>query len=131
MASNKVDSNENKEPAAVELPAKSRSGSASLMQGLFLIVLGLFFLANNFTNFYLDNWWALFILIPAVNNFSEAVRRLRKDGNLSRKVRGHFFWSIFFVMLSAAFLLNLDFGLFWPAFLIFAGLGVLLGAFKN
>ncbi len=118
-----------KEPEIINDEGKNRSRSGSLMPGFFLILLGLFFLANNLTGFYLDNWWALFILIPAINNFSEALRLFRRDGNLGRRSRGHFFWSIFFVMLSAAFLLNLDFGLFWPVFLIFAGLGVLFGAF--
>ena len=108
---------------------KRSAWAGSLLPGLFLILLGLFFLAKNLTGFDLDNWWALFILIPAVNNFTEAISAVRLDGKLSRSARGHFFWSFFFVLLSAAFILNLDFGIIWPAFLILAGFGVLLGAF--
>lgn len=106
----------------------AESWSSSLMPGLFLILLGAIFLANNLTDFRLENWWALFILFPAANNFADAVRTLRADGRLSRKARGQFFWSFFFVLLSAAFLLGFSIGQYWPVFLILAGIGVLLGA---
>ena len=59
---------------------RSSSWQGSLLPGLFLIGLGTFFLINNFTDFQLDNWWALFILIPAVSNFSEAIAAMRQDG---------------------------------------------------
>jgi hypothetical protein len=108
--------------------SSKRSYSGSLMPGLFLIVLGLVFLANNLTGFYLDNWWALFILFPAANNFNDAIRFMRRDGGVSRKARGQFFWSFFFVLLSAAFLLGISVGQYWPVFLILAGIGILIGA---
>ena len=107
----------------------NQSRFASLLPGFFLILLGLYFLARNITGFYLDNWWALFILIPAVNNFSNAMSAMRRDGNLSRSARGYFFRSLIFVLLVAAFLLSIEFGLIWPIFIILAGLGVLLGVF--
>lgn len=106
----------------------SRQGPRSVLPGLLLIALGIFFLANQFTDFQLDNWWALFILIPAVNNFSSALGSFRQSGRFGRRERSGFFWALFFTLLSAAFIFNLDFALIWPAFLILAGFGVLLGA---
>ena len=102
--------------------------SRSIMPGVMLITLGLIFLANNLTGFELENWWALFILIPGISNFAEGVRAYRRDGEFSRKARGYFFGSLFMILLSAAFLFGLNFGTIWPAFLILGGLGILLGA---
>ena len=107
---------------------KNVGRSGPFMPGVFLIVLGLFFLAKNLTGFYLDNWWAIFILIPAADNFSRGITSLRREGKLSRSARKHFFWSLFFVLLSAAFLISLNFGILWPVFIILAGIGVLFGA---
>ena len=109
--------------------ARPWSNSRTLLPGLVLIALGTIFLLSNLTGFRLDNWWALFILIPAVNNFSSGLEKYRQSGNFNRKVRGHFFSAFFFVLLSLAFFISLDFGLIWPAFLILAGLGILAGAF--
>ena len=103
-------------------------GSKGLLPGLLLITLGAIFLLNNLTGFYLGNWWALFILIPAVNNFSSGLQIFRQSGHFGRKVRSRFFSAFFLTLLSIAFFLDLDFSLLWPAFLILAGLGVLVGA---
>jgi len=109
--------------------SKNRLWSATLLPGLFLILLGFYFLANKLTGFNLDNWWALFILFPAINNFSAGFSAMRRDGNLSRSARGHFFWSLILLLLATALLLGVNFGLLWPVFIILAGIGVLLGAF--
>jgi hypothetical protein len=104
-------------------------GAPSWIPGLVLIGLGVLFLLTNLTGYRLDNWWALFILIPAINNFSAAVNQYRHAGSVDRHARSHLFWGFFFVLLSSAFLFNVDFGLFWPAFIILAGLGMLLNTF--
>jgi len=109
--------------------ARPRSNSGSLLPGLLLVALGTIFLLSNLTSFRLDNWWALFILIPAVQNFSSGLKQYRHSANFDRHVRARFFLAFFFTLLSLAFFLSLDFGLIWPAFLILAGLGILAGAF--
>ena len=103
--------------------------SNSWMLGLILILVGAIFLIGNLTGYELDNWWALFILFPALSNFSSALNHYRSSGSLDRRVRNELFWGFFFVLLSGAFLLGFSFSLLWPAFLILAGLGMLLGAF--
>ena len=103
-------------------------GRSPWVPGLILILIGAFFLFRNFTGFPLENWWALFILIPAVGNFSGAYESFRESGSLNRYARSQLFWGLFFVLLSGSFLLALDFGLIWPAFLILGGLALLLGA---
>lgn len=110
-------------------PGMAKFGSGSWVPGVILILLGLVFLFNNLTGYQLENWWALFILIPAFSNFSTAYDRYRHSGGLDRFARARLFWGLFFVLLSAVFLLNFDLGNFWPVFLILGGLGLLLGAF--
>lgn len=105
------------------------SGGRSWMPGVVLILIGGVFLLRNFTTFELNNWWALFILFPAVSNFASAYEGYRNAGRLKRSARGNLFWGLFFTLLSASFLFGLDFGLIWPAFLIIGGLAMLLGAF--
>ncbi|MEX2142996.1 MAG: hypothetical protein WD740_00245 [Anaerolineales bacterium] len=97
-----------------------------------LILIGVFFLLRNyFPVFELENWWALFILSPAIASLSRAVAIFQETREFNRSVRSHLFWGLFFVLLTASFLFNLDFSLFWPVFLIMGGLAMLLGAFER
>lgn len=111
-----------------EVNMRFDSGKDSWMFGLALILVGAVFLIANLTGYQLQNWWALFILFPAFGNFSRALNHYRASGSFDRPVRRHVFWGLFFVMLSGAFLIGYSFSLLWPAFLILAGLGMLLGA---
>lgn len=95
--------------------------------GFALIALGLIFLISNTTNFHLDNWWALFILIPAFSNFGNARRNYQHNGRLTRSGRGSVAGGLILTMIASAFLFNLDWGLIWPLFLIIGGLSALLG----
>ena len=98
--------------------------------GVILIGLGVIFLLNNITGFSIDNWWALFIMIPAVGSFSKAWDRMRSEGEMTRDVWSAIAGGMVFTLVASAFLFNLDWGLIWPAFLIIGGLGLLLGARK-
>lgn len=98
--------------------------------GLVLIVLGIVFLVQNLSGFTLANWWALFILIPAAGSFSAAWRIYRNSGNrLTQAAAGPLTGGVILATVAAVFLLNLDWGVIWPVFVILAGLGALLGAF--
>lgn len=108
--------------------ASSGDRKPSWVPGVVLILIGGVFLLRNYYPGTLENWWALFILFPALSNFSRGVELIRTVG-FNRSARSHMFWGIFFSLLSASFLFSLDFSLIWPVFLIFAGLAMLLGAF--
>ena len=114
----------NEEPVA---PA-SRQRGPHWGAGIALIVIGLIFLLSNVTGFHLDNWWALFILIPAVGSFSEAWRNYQRHGRFTRASRSSLLWGIIISLVAFTFLLDLDWGLIWPVFLIIGGLGALMGA---
>jgi predicted secreted protein len=110
-----------------ERRAARHSGTGAWIGGAILIVLGLVFLAQNMGMLVLQNWWALFILIPAAGSFSSAYAMYRNNGNrLSYPARGSLLGGIVFTLVAAAFLFNLNFGVFWPVLLILAGVGLLL-----
>lgn len=94
--------------------------------GAFLILLGVTFLLQNMGIPFLPNWWALFILIPALGAYVSAWDNYQDNRQLTRGGAGSLTAGILLTILALAFLLNLDVGLFWPLLLIVGGL-VLLG----
>jgi len=112
--------------AAEKAPVKEER-NRNWVAGIVLITIGLFFLVSNLTDFTINNWWALFILIPAVSNFGRAWQSYQNDGRLSRAVRGSLTGGLILTLIASAFLFNLDWGLIWPLFLIIGGLAALLG----
>jgi hypothetical protein len=112
--------------------ARGESGrKVAWVPGIILIGLGVIFLLNNVTGFQLHNWWALFILIPAIGSFGKAVDSFRSAGELNREGWGALTGGIILTLVASAFLFNLNWGLIWPAFLIIGGLGMLFGALRS
>ncbi len=107
---------------------EDRGRGAAWIPGIVLIGIGVIFLLNNFTDFRLDNWWALFILIPAFGSLGNFMRARRKDGRISGEARGSLIGSMILFFIAAVFLFSLDWGLVWPFFLIIAGIGALLSS---
>jgi len=101
--------------------------SNNWVAGVVLIAIGIIFLISNTTNFFLANWWALFILIPAVTNFNNAWRRYQQDGRLNKAARGSLTGGFILTFIAAVFLFSWDWGVVWPFFLIIGGISALLG----
>ena len=96
--------------------------------GAVLVVLGAVFLLRNMTNFEFDNWWALFILIPAVAAFANAWRLYqRNDRRVTRQVLNTLMGGMAPLIIAVIFLFQLDWSKIWPVFLILAGVGMLVG----
>lgn len=93
--------------------------------GLVLIVVGGLLILQNYSVFHLNNWWALFILIPAISAFSTAWNGYRSTGRWTRSARGSLIGGCVFLIITAIFLFDLSWGLLWPIFLIIGGLAVL------
>jgi hypothetical protein len=97
--------------------------------GAVLIVVGLVLLAQNFGLPMLNNWWALFILIPAVSSLAAAWGMYQaNDSHLTAGARSALISGIILTAITAAFLFNLNWGLLWPLLLILAGIAALLNA---
>ncbi len=105
--------------------------SSNLWIGLAFIAGGAIVLLNQsgLLSFEL-NWWAFFILIPAVSSFSSAYNRYRATNNLfdmsvmMPALIGLFMIGLMFNLLSGNGW-NFNWSLFWPLILILIGLGMI------
>jgi hypothetical protein len=90
-----------------------------------LVVLGVELLLENMGLKIADNWWALFILIPAFGSYAAAWDRYREDNRLTQSAAGSLVSGLLFTVLTLVFFFSIDFGMLWPALLILAGLSLL------
>ncbi|MCE7983123.1 MAG: hypothetical protein DYG89_18220 [Caldilinea sp. CFX5] len=98
--------------------------------GVVLILLGgLFLLQNTGLIERFENWWALFILIPALGSFTNAWHQYQAAGNRwTPAATGPLMGGLILSAITAMFLFGWNIGLWWPLFLIAGGIAVLLGA---
>ncbi len=109
--------------------ARGNRGGAWIM-GVILVLIGIIFLLQNMNIFILNNWWALFILIPAVAAFGSAWRSYQDaGGRLTGGARGSLIGGLVLVLVAAVFLFGLNWGVVGPLLIVLAGIGLLLNAF--
>lgn len=94
-------------------------------------MLGVGFLAQSFGIIAFENWWALFILIPAIGSFAAAWRRYQEaGGRVTSGVLGSVIGGVVISAIALGFLFNFSLGLnwnlIWPLMLILGGLSLLL-----
>lgn len=95
-----------------------------------LILLGIIFIVRNVAGLSLGNWWALFILIPAIGSLLTAFRMYeRNDRHFTSASRGPLIGGLILLAVTAIFLFHLDWAKVWPLILILVGLGLLLTSF--
>ena len=107
--------------------------SSNLWIGLAFIAGGAIVLLNQsgLLSFQL-NWWAFFILIPAIGSFSSAYNRYRATNNLfdmsvmMPALIGLFMIALMFNLLSGNGW-NFNWSLLWPIMLVIIGLGMIFG----
>lgn len=111
-----------------ETRREARRDSAPWLGGLILIIIGVVFLLQNLNvNIpFFNNWWALFILIPAVSSFSNGMAEYRQAGALNERARGKLIAGFFLTVLAFALLIGINWSLFWPLILIAGGVSVLV-----
>jgi hypothetical protein len=105
------------------------SFSGSWIGGAALIALGIIFLLQNagLDIPFLRNWWALFILFPAVSSLTRAWQAYQSNGQrFTGPVSGSLTGGLALMLVAATFLFGLSWSLIWPIFLILAGLGALI-----
>jgi hypothetical protein len=92
-----------------------------------LILVGIIFIVKNVSGFELHNWWALFILIPALASLGTAYTMYRKnEGRFTAASRGPLIGGLVLLFVAGVFLFDLDWGAMWPVLLIIVGAGTLL-----
>ena len=110
-----------------ERRAARRAGALGWIAGLILIVIGALYLLQDFGILpEFTNWWALFMLLPAVGTLSAALGGYRRNGgHWTPEVTAPFLAGLLFLDITAVFLFNLNYDWLWPLFLIAAGLFLL------
>jgi hypothetical protein len=97
--------------------------------GLILIILGGLFLmrTTGTLNIPLTNWWALFILIPAVGAFSSAWRMYRDAGDrLTGPARGSLLVGLVLTFVTLVFLFDISWTYIGPILIIVVGIAIIL-----
>ena len=102
------------------------TGGGAWIGGVILIALGAIFLAQNFGYPLPRNWWALFILLPALGCFGGAWSIYQRQGGMTPAATRMILSGLILVGLAAIFLFGVDLGKFWPVILIALGVGALL-----
>ena len=96
-----------------------------MTSGLILIAVGIIFLVMQFGGFHINNWWALFILIPVVTAWNRAIKTSAENGKITEESIQSITGSLFPLFVAAIFLFNWDWGQVWPGFIILAGINAL------
>jgi hypothetical protein len=103
-------------------------GNGAWIGGTILILLGVILLARNFGILLPHNWWALFLLIPAFGSFASAYSMYQRAGQATAAVRGAIVGGLILVLLTFLFLIEFDWGRYWPVILILLGVAVIGGS---
>lgn len=107
-------------------PRRVRRHKGNTTGGLVLIGIGTIFLLSQLTGWYIQNWWALFIFIPAVFKLNEVWQNYQANGRLDEETRNSLVGGLILTMVGTFFLFSISWNLFWPLVLILIGIGALL-----
>jgi len=118
------------EKSDAEGEESSAKGLPRILVGVIVVLIGVLFLLRNL-GFDIDlpiprNWWALFILIPAILAFVNAYERIKRIGRLDAESGGQLTGGIAMTLVAVMFLAELSFRVWWPLFVILGGLAILL-----
>ena len=97
-----------------------------------LILVGIVFIVRNVTGLELHNWWALFILIPALGSLATAWQMFQKNGrHFTAASRGPLIGGVVLMAIAAIFLFSLDWAIAWPFLLILGGVALLVTSLQR
>ena len=96
--------------------------------GIILIVLGGMFLVNTtgVIAIPLTNWWALFILLPAIGSLSAAWRTYQEEGRLAGPARGALLVGLCLAFITFMFLFEINWTYVGPILVILVGIAIIL-----
>lgn len=99
--------------------------------GMILILLGGMFLMQNMgSNIPVKNWWALFILIPAIGAIDTGIRMYRHAGNqLTAQAGSSLLVGGVLTLVTLGFLFNISWTFFGPVLIILTGIAILANSF--
>lgn len=105
-----------------------------IFPALVVIGFGAYFLLGNLGYdldfFHRNNWWAWLILLAAASPLIEAGQRFREAGRIDGVVLHFLLTAAAIVMLALMFILSLSWQLWWPVFVIYGGLCMLVRGWR-
>ena len=103
-------------------------GNGGWIFGLVLVLVGGLLLLQNMNVVVINNWWALFILLPAFGSLAGAWQLYSRTSQVSAGVISSFMMGLLFLGMAVVFLFNLTarWELIVPALLIIFGVSMLL-----
>jgi hypothetical protein len=111
-------------------PTRPATRQWRIFPAVAIIAIGLLFLANNlgYNLAFLDrgNWWAVIVLLAAFAPLGHAYERYRAVGRIDADVMYSILSAAGIVLVSVLFLFQLDWGTWWPLFVILGGLFALI-----
>ena len=117
------------EPGSPKSVEPSRRGNA-VVWGLILVALGIILLLQRLGRINEHfNWWAIFILIPALASFAGAWYAFQRAGRINAAVRSSIGGGLIVLTVALMFLFNLDWAIWWPLMLIVVGFSTFLNGF--
>ncbi|GJM41853.1 MAG: hypothetical protein DHS20C20_21350 [Ardenticatenaceae bacterium] len=106
----------------------SKGGNSSTVMALVFIVVGVLLIASNITGFEFENWWVLFMFIPAALFAKNIFDDYQMNGRITARSTGAIIASLAILLTAATFLFEaITWGMIWPVGLIFAGIAIFLG----
>lgn len=94
--------------------------------GMLLVLLGLLLVCLNVLKYRVENWWAIFVALPALLLFAVGQVLPRSDNGRYSAITRFFFASGFIVAVVAGmFLFNLNWGIWWPLMIVTPGVALL------
>lgn len=110
-----------------ELKENGNSNSSAWGTGAVLIIVGIVLVISNITGFAFSNWWALFMLIPAVFLLGSVWRDYQANGRLTSASTGYLIGGLGSLTVAAVFLFDsISWNIFFPMAFVFGGIAVLL-----
>lgn len=98
----------------------------NVIMAVVLIVVGIGLVISNLTGFSFNNWWALFLFIPAGGMLVNVWQDYQANGRLTGRSTGPLIAGLAMLLMIAIFLLNLSWSALWPVAFIFGGIALLL-----
>lgn len=115
---------------SIEESRQAGWSSGRIVPALVVIAIGAFFLLRNLgidiPFFDFANWWAWLILAAAVVPLLRAVERYRRVGGVDGDVLQSLLTCAVIVLVALMFILGLSWGRWWPLFVIYGGLCMLV-----
>jgi hypothetical protein len=113
-------------------PANKASGHSGwrVFPAIAIVAIGVLFLLSNL-GYPIDflthgNWWAVIILLAALAPLSRAIEIYRARGRFDAEAAHSLLGATAIVLVGVMFLLDLDWGVWWPLFVILGGLFTLV-----